>query len=149
MPKIEDINDTFTMLFGEGVDVSPSSDSRETHYVGIFVNDEDQPVAAISCDLQFAAYAGSALSMIPVGGAEDAIAENSPSETMTANLQEVMNICSRWFMNSDSPHLRLIAVQTTDEISADVQTVVAADKHLEFNVEIPNYGQGHFHCFST
>lgn len=63
---------------------------------------------------------------------------------MISNLHEVMNICSRMFMNDASPHIKLDTVyKTMDEVPDDIKALFSgAEDRSDFDVGIPNYGSG-------
>jgi hypothetical protein len=143
------------MLFGDHMKIVPGEpvatgpDSKSM--AAVYVNDEGVPATACVCDLPFAAYSGAALSMIPKGGAEDAAKSGELSEMMQGNLHEIMNICSRLFMNNDTPHVKLETLY--DKISAMPENaramIDAATGRSDFKVSIPGYGDGHVSFLCT
>ena len=151
LPKTEEMNNAVTMLYTmeAGVSVAQQIDVEQVSHFAVYVNDDDEPVAGIGCTLSFAAYAGSALSMIPKGGADDAVQCNELSEMMLGNLNEFMNICSRWFMTSDSPHIRLTETYAVGDLPEDAQHLLQASQRLDFLVDIPSYGAGQLVCVAT
>ena len=142
------------MLFGDGLKVEPLNTPCDTdvdsNVVAVYVADDDAPSSACVCDISFAAFAGAALSMIPKGGAEDAAESGELSEIMLGNLHEVMNICSRLFMNDSSPHLRLDAVhKNAGELPDAARDMVAEPTaRSDFRVVIPGYGDGNLSFLS-
>ena len=149
LPRIEEIRNTFGMLFGEGVKIEKVDEADTTRFIGLFIDDDVEPVAAFTSDLPFTCFAGAALSMIPVNGAEDALTSDEPTEMMEANLHEIINIGSRWFMDASSPHLRLDAVYELDDLPDDAEDLLKTPAAEHFHVSIPNYGAGSFSCIST
>jgi len=109
----------------------------------IYLSDDDEPIAAALADYPFAAFSGAALTMIPVGGAEDAVADKDLGDLILENVHEVFNICSRLLMDADSPHLRLSNVyEGVDAVPEEHKSVFAASDRVSFQVDIPNYGTG-------
>lgn len=101
--------------------------------------------------MKFAAFAGAALTKIPLGGAEDAAESGELTENMLGNLYEVMNICSRLFMDSSSPHLKLdkLYASISDLPDNALALVNAITGRLDLKVNIPGYGEGHLSFLST
>ena len=110
-PREAEVRQMLGMLFGNNLTISEvdalPTGMESGNAAAVFLADDNTPVTACVCDMKFAAFAGSALTKIPVGGAEDAAESGELTENMVGNLNEVMNICSRLFMNGSSPHLRL------------------------------------------
>ncbi len=143
-----------SMLYGDGLVVEKAEDApvlEKQKLIGTFVDPDGVAVAACTCDLEFAAYGGAALSLLPKGGAEDAAENDDLSESMKENVYEVMNICSRLLMSDKTPHLKLaemyVGVDTIPEET--VSTLKEASEARQFDVEIPNYGKGKFSIIST
>ena len=145
IPKEQEVEEIFAMLYGKeltlgsGEPVSIEGDSM----LAVYVDDEGNPSTACACNYNFAAFAGSALTKIPVGGAEDAADTGDFSEMMIANLHEIMNICSRLFMTDSSPHLKLGTVYKLGDVPEEVKALFAStEERADFVIEIPNYGNG-------
>ena len=151
LPKLEEIHSAAKMLYGEDTQVNTTEtlSDGEIAYVGLLLDDQDVPVAGIACDVSCAVYLGSALSMIPKGGADDAIDSGEPSEMMLSNLNEFMNICSRWFMDANSPHVRLDKTYAVTDLGESARTVLTSEDTLALTLSLPNYGQGKIGCFVT
>ncbi|MDO6460911.1 hypothetical protein Q4485_09400 [Granulosicoccaceae sp. 1_MG-2023] len=145
-PKKSDVQSMLGMLY-EGLEVEEASPidpaaNNET-IVGIFVDDDDKPVTACICDYPFAGYAGSALTKIPKAGADEQVASGEFSQMILGNLYEVMNICSRLFMNSNTPHLRLGKTYRYSELPPEMAELLpAAANQAGFEVEVDGYGKG-------
>lgn len=147
VPKETQIRQIFGMLFGNDLvlDAGKPDTSDDTKGIyAIFINDEGKHVTACVCDHHFAAFAGSALTKIPIGGAEDAANSGELSEMMLGNLHEIMNICSRLFMDNTSPHLRLETVYPTPDAVPDEARAIleGCQERVDFTVSIPGYGKG-------
>ncbi len=59
-------------------------------------------VAICVCGLEFEAYSGAALFMIPADAANEMIAGQSVTDAILDNFYEVMNICSKLLMSDPS-----------------------------------------------
>ena len=97
-------------------------------------------------NIAFAAYAGSALTILPKGAAEDAIKSKELTDVMTANLGEVFNILTRVVVDEEDDHLRYQRVVLPGE-DADVADCLEALSQSCFNIQIPNYGVGQLSFF--
>jgi hypothetical protein len=130
------------MLFGDDLKVVDGKPvSLPTSFVATFVDDSDKLVGVCAADLSFAAFAGTAMSMLPPGVAKEAIAAKQLSDVMKGNLGEVMNILSRLFMSDTSPHLRFLAVHGPGEQNKLADSLSGANRS-NFSITIPRYGTG-------
>lgn len=132
LPKPDEISRCLEMLFGSAPEIAETPEVDRV-WTATYVTDEDEPVAWCSFDLHAAAYLGSALSMIPKPGAEDAVKESSLSKMMVSNLYEVANIFSSFFMGKGTPHLRLVEVE---------EKVEGPEPLARWTIDIPGYGKG-------
>lgn len=155
IPKEIELRQMLGMLYDDGLTVQSTNalptESGSKSLIALYIDDDDQPVTACACDYSFTAFAGAALTKIPKGGAEDAASSGDFSEMMLNNLNEVMNICSRLFMNSSTPHLRLEKTyHSPDELPDNARTVLdAAVSRADYHVAIPGYGDGKISFLAT
>lgn len=102
-PTAASVISLLAMIYGDELNASDlDSASVSGQRIATFINDDDELVAACVCDREFVVYSGAALAMIPAGGAQDMIAENSISEAISGNFHEVMNICTKLLMSDSS-----------------------------------------------
>ena len=122
--------------------VSVENDANALY--GTYIDDNDVPVSLCVIDRDFAAYLGSALTLVPADTAKASAASGDYSETVMGNIREVLNILSRIYMEGSSPHLRFAEVRrNAGELTPDEQSVlqnIAA--RLDMRMEIPGYGAG-------
>lgn len=148
LPRDAMVAEMFKTLFGDGVLVKRGTPldtkGQGTNLVAVFVADDGSPATAVVCDVSFGAYAGCALSMIPAAGARDAAKSGELSDLMHENLREVMNICSRFFMTNESPHIRLETVYPTSEVApvGALSLLTRPGQQLDLDITIPGYGSG-------
>jgi len=147
VPKETEVHEMLSMLYGDGFELDsgePVPVEDDKSMLAVYVNDSGEPSTACVCNYHFAAFAGAALTKIPVGGAEDAAATGDFSEMMMSNLHEIMNICSRIFMDNSSPHIKLDKLyKSLDDAPDDVRALLGKTaKTVDFNVTIPGYGDG-------
>jgi len=145
VPTSETVSDLLKMLYGDDLSSSDCNvDDMLPYRVATFVDDENNVVAAVACDIEFVVYSGAALSMIPSGGADDMISDKEATSSVLDNFHEVMNIYSKLFMTETSAHLRLgkilEAADAADSVS--VQALNATATTVGFDVSIPEYGSG-------
>lgn len=145
MPTSESTSDLLKMLYGNELSSSDCNvDEVASYQVATFVDDGNNVVAAIACDIKFVVYSGAALSMIPSGGADDMVSTKKATDAVLDNFHEVMNICSKLFMTDTSAHLRLGKIIDASEAadSVSVQALESLATKAGFDVEIPEYGNG-------
>lgn len=139
-PTADSVTSLLSMIYGDDLDTADLDSANVSgQRVATFINDDDQLVAACVCDREFVVYSGAALAMIPVGGAQDMIAENSITDAIAGNFHEVMNICTKLLMSDNSAHLRLDKTLECTDLAAGLD---AFGTRLGFQVDIPGYGKG-------
>lgn len=154
-PREVEVRQMLGMLFGNDLTISEAEELpvsvESNNAAALYVADDGTPVTACVCDMNFAAFAGSALTKIPPGGAEDAASSGELTENMMGNLNEVMNICSRLFMSGSSPHLRLDKMYASiAELPDNAKTMLdTVSGRLDLKVSIPGYGEGHLAFLAT
>jgi len=147
VPQENQVRQIFSMLFGDELVLDAgkpeAADDAKSMYA-VFIDDHGKHATACICDYNFAAFAGSALTKIPVGGAEDAANSGEFTDMMLSNLHEIMNICSRLFMSNTSPHLRLETVYHSPDTVPDNARIMleACQERKDYTVSIPGYGKG-------
>ncbi|MEM1145068.1 MAG: hypothetical protein AAGI88_20980 [Pseudomonadota bacterium] len=146
LPKPDDLKNMLSMMYDDLSvdDGEPAEAGKYKCAVALYLDDNDAPIAAAVADYPFAAYSGAALTMIPPGGAQDAVEEGDLGNSILENVNEVFNICSRLLMNDSSPHLRLGPIYTSmDEVPEDQAAVVKGPNgRADIAATIPNYGSG-------
>ena len=153
LPNESDLTQMMAMLYGDSMSVKPGNaiDASENNPVAVYIDDEGVPVAACVCDSAFGAYAGSALTMIPPGGANDAAKSGELSGAMMDNLGEIMNILSRLFMVGKTPHMKLDTVYpNSQKLPDNVKHMLDSVKgKVGFDVNFDRYGTGIVALLST
>ena len=131
---------------GKKFDIVPPSGS----WIGLYVADDGKAVAACAVDVALAANSAAALSMLPPGIAKDAAKTKELTEVMVANLQEIMNICSRLLMTDTSAHLRLENVYPAKAMSPALAAMLGGSHgRVDFELNVPKYGAGTLAVLST
>ena len=146
IPSAAQVKDLLGMLF-DGMAVKPASkldlSPASTSYVGVYISDGGEPVALCACNLDFAAGAGAALSILPPNAAKDAVKAKALPSNMQENLRELMNICTRLVLKDGTPHLRLQDVYAAKSLPAPAAAIAgAATGRADFEVALGKYGSG-------
>ncbi|NRB40909.1 MAG: hypothetical protein HRU20_20975 [Pseudomonadales bacterium] len=126
-------------------DVATVSDIEDSAYVGTFVDDSATLVALCVLDLPLAAKMAAAITMFPPGAAEDAVDDGHVDEGLQDNLHEIMNICSRLYLNNNTPHLKHAKVVQVKDAADEVKAFLEKRGDLAMNsieVSLKKYGQG-------
>lgn len=147
VPKENEVHEIMSMLYGDEFMLDsgePVPIENGSSMFAVYVNDTGEPSTVCVCNYNFAAFASSALTKIPLGGAEDAAETGDFSDMMLSNLHEIMNICSRIFMDNSSPHIKLDAVyKSLDDAPDTVRAMLdKIEARVDFSVTIPGYGNG-------
>jgi len=136
-------------LFGDDTKFATAPKTEQPgDWVALYVGTDNTPVAACICNQEFVAYGGSALMMIPAGVAKQAATDGNLTEVMVESFHEIMNICSRFLMNDDTPHLRLGAVKRRSD-APELAELEKSATRKDFQVAIPKYGTGTLACLVT
>lgn len=146
IPDAAQVKDLLGILF-DGLSVKPAAkldvSAASTSYVGVYIADNGQPGALCACNLDFAANAGAALSILPPAVAKEAIKSKQLTDAMRENLREVMNICTRLVLKDGSPHLRLQEVYPAKTLPAPAAAIVGGAKgRVDFDISLGKYGNG-------
>ncbi len=151
IPDEGEVRSMMGMLF-DGLTVeegAPVTGVEEGNIIGSYIDADDQLAAVCVCDIEFAAFAGSSLTMLPKGGAEDVILCKEASPAILDNLGEVMNIISRLFIRESTPHLRYDQLYTKETITEDIRELLAtAPGRVDLKMHINNYGAGNLSMIS-
>ena len=146
IPSKAELKDMLGMLFTnlevQGCD--PITLDTDDLSFGLYLDDDDNPVTLVVCDLAFCAYMGSSMTMLPPPVAADVIKSGKLEDMMIGNIKEVMNIVSRLFMLRGGAHLRFATLHSVNEGLPDSVSGLLGniDQQAFFDVEIPRYGAG-------
>lgn len=145
-PSKAELKDMLGMLFTnlEVQDSDPLALDGNDLSFGLYLDDDDNPVTLVVCDLPFCAYMGSSMTMLPPPVAADVIKSGKLEDMMIGNVKEVMNIVSRLFMLRGGGHLRFATLHSVKEGLPDSVSGLLGniEQQVFFDVEIPRYGTG-------
>ena len=145
IPNEIELRSYLMMLFdGAGIGPGKAIDGKTLGAImGAFIDDNDVPSAVCVCDIEFAAFSGCSMTMLPLGAADDAVKAKNLEPMMRDNFNEVMNMFTRLFMNEKTPHLRLDkCYSVTEAPEAFVNIANLTENRSNMEVNIPRYGKG-------
>lgn len=148
LPATKEIRDLLVDLLGREVEMAPSPPlapgPARPCTLAVYVDDQLRISAVIAVDHRLSAYAGAAIGLVPVGGAQDAIEQIVMPSTLRENLYEVLNIAAALFNVPGAPHVRLYAVHHVgDPMPGDVQArALTLGRRLDVTAGISGYGGG-------
>ncbi|TFV47215.1 hypothetical protein [Blastococcus sp. TF02A-35] len=148
LPASKDIRDMLTGLVGKPVAVSPGAPVTPTPErpvsVAVYVDPQMNVNALCLMDLGASAYTGSALALLPPGGAQDAVEEDGELSGMQVEaLYEVVNVLSALFNVPGAPHSKLHKLYAPgEEVPGDLAGMLSAFNRIDLNIEVPTYGKG-------
>lgn len=148
LPAAKDIRDMLTGLVGKPVSVSPGAPVTPAPdrpvSVAVYVDPQMNVNALCLMDLGAAAYTGSALALLPPGGAQDAVEEDGELSGMQVEaLHEVVNVLSALFNTPGAPHSKLHKLYAPgEEVPGDLAGMLAAFNRVDLDIEVPSYGKG-------
>ncbi|WP_104524330.1 hypothetical protein [Blastococcus atacamensis] len=148
IPASKDIRDMLTGLVGKPVSVAPGAPVTPTPErpvsVAVYVDPQMNVNALCLMDLGASAYTGSALALLPPGGAQDAVEEDGELTGMQVEaLYEVVNVLSALFNTPGAPHSKLHKLYAPgEEVPGDLAGMLSAFNRIDLAIEVPTYGKG-------
>ncbi len=136
---------SFIGIMFDGLDITSMPDATipDNGYIGTYIDPNGELVALALCDLNISAHTACALTMFPATASQEAITTGSLDENLMGNLGELLNIYSRFFMDDNTPHLKLDKVVHCNDLSDEGKALIASDAErttLKFNLS--DYGDG-------
>lgn len=148
LPQPKQLRDLLAELMDREVTLTPAAPyapgPTTPASVAVYVDDSLRISAAVVCDLPFSAYAGAALGLVPVNGAEAAIEEGALTENLQENLYEVLNIAASVFNVPGADHLRLHQLHPAGPPldPATRMLSLTLGRREDLAVDIAGYGSG-------
>ena len=149
LPLPKQIRDLFGELLDREATLTPAAPlapgPRTPATIAVYVDDYLRISALIVCDLELSAYAGAALGLVPVAGAEAAVEAGALTDVLTENLGEVLNIAASMFNAPGAEHLRLHEVHPAGQPlpPALLAQALTLGRREDFLIDIGGYGSGH------
>lgn len=140
-PQATDVVDLMKGLYGlevKSVDV-PATD---LYSIAEFDDDSGTPAGFIACDLAGGCRMGAALTQVPAGRVDEAVAEGKLPDALAENLDEIFNICVNLIAPTAGSHVTLNRVAHGGESAefADLSAAMAPRSAVEYGFEIERYG---------
>jgi hypothetical protein len=149
LPVPKQIRDLFADLLDREVTLTPAAPQapgpNTPTTVAVYVDDQLRISAVMVLDIELSAYAGAAIGLVPVAGADEAIEEGTLTETLRGNLFEVLNIAASMFNVPNHDHMRLHEVHPAGATLSPQARAMAftLGRREDFRVDIAGYGAGH------
>ncbi len=129
LPRPDDVEDLLFALLGRKIEVKrikPGDKVPFTGGVGTYHDTGDNLRAIIYTELETVNGCGGALSMIPVGGVEDANEEREITATMRDNFREILNIMAGLFNDrrQRAEHVRFKEFYLADTEPTEVEGLI-------------------------
>lgn len=150
LPNPKQVRDLLAELVDREVTLGPSTPfvpgPAAPASVAVYVDDRLQITALISCDVSLSAYAASALALIPIGVAEEAIENQALDQGLAESLYEVLNIAASMFNMPNSSHLKLHSVYPAGApLDPNIRMrTMTLGRREDLEVTIAGYGTGRF-----
>jgi hypothetical protein len=148
VPNPKDVKDLFEGLLGRGVTVGESdpvvtADLPSTA-MAIYITQRQAMAAVIGLDMPLAAFAGAAVGLIPVGGAEACLEDKVLSPMIAENCREIFNIFSGMLNREGAERVRLHQTFLPgDSPPTDAAALLLAiGRRIDLKVEVAGYGSG-------
>lgn len=142
LPSSSEVAELMHGLFGSEVKSVTASDAS-VNSIAEYVNDNGNTVGYIGCDLAGGCRLGAALTMVPAGRVDEAVAEGQIPEALAENLDEIFNICVNLVAPAGGEHAVLQSVAhgaaSTDFAQAEAGLNAAADS-VTLAIDVQRYG---------
>lgn len=143
LPSLEDTGKFIGELLGAKVSCTECS-NFDAASVAIFADYSDDDSATqhfVACDISSAAILGAALTGVPPSVVEETVSDGSLPENLEENFQEVLNISTNLFPQSNQHRIAL------DEITKDSAAIERFKSCLDIpqtrmTIDVPRYGVG-------
>jgi hypothetical protein len=155
LPEADEVRSVLHGLLGRDVNVLkvPSEgmgiDARVV--VGLYERENSSVGGLVVADLEVAAFAGAALSLLPIGIAKETVQDGDIEGNILENFQEVLNVGVQWFTGKMNPRVVLSEVYTPSaHLPSDVATVMAHPaERADFEIDVVGYGGGRMRFLVT
>jgi hypothetical protein len=150
LPLPKQIKDLFEGVLGRDIALTPSAPfapgPKSPASVAVYVDDSLRITSLVACDLRLSAYAGAALGLIPVAGAQAAVEAGTLTATLTENLYEVLNIAGSMFNVAGADHLRLHDLHPAGGALPPMVRAQALTlgRREDTTIDVAGYGTGQF-----
>lgn len=155
LPEPDDVRSVLNGLLGRDITVTRETAASipidANYVVGTYEREDGKIGGLVVADLEVAAFAGAALSLLPVGIAKESISAGSIEEMLLENFQEVLNVGVRWFTAKANPRVVLSDVYSPgDKLPDPVKQIMGyPNDRLDVSVTVAGYGTGRVRLLVT
>jgi hypothetical protein len=145
VPTPAGVAELLGMLFGKDVkvDLAQSTPHGKGCRAGIFRDNDEDVRAACVYDVQLAASAAGALSMVPGDVVREAVEAGALDDTLLGNLHEVLNVTVGLFIRGAEEGMRLKETTAVpDELESVLGLGLSDFKRQDYAVSVPGYREG-------
>jgi hypothetical protein len=148
LPGALSVRTLFEDLLGRDCNVTPgdplTADDLPTAVVAVYTDAQQQIHGVLGMQLSLAANVGAALGLLPVGAAEDSIAEKQLFPNLAENVFEMCNVLTTLLNREGGPHVKLYQVVYPGmALPVDARAhLLALGRRLDLMIEINRYGKG-------
>ena len=148
LPQHTEVKEFIENLLGKPVSVDDGKpvvlSPKRPSVIAPYLLDDGKVGAIAVCDIEFAACAGGALTMMPVDIVQDSIRQSKIPDNILENFKEVLNVFSGIFNKPDYSHVALSGVLITPlALSRNIVEVIAQPAgRMDFTISIDGYGSG-------
>ncbi len=146
LPSAEAISRNLRDLFAKPAPVKAGGalPVAKVAFVAVYVDPEGTPRALGLADMEFAAFAGAALAMIPAGVAMESVKRRKLEDNLKENFYEVVNILAAAINVASGGHVRVNALVAPNAVPADAQSLLKKpSQRVDFEVTITDFGVCH------
>jgi hypothetical protein len=148
LPVPKEVKDLFEDLLGRPVTVSPADPLRAADIpetlIALYTDPAQKLGAVVGLSFTLTAFAGAAIGLIPVGGAEACIEDKEISKMIGENAIEICNVLTSMLAKEGTPRLKLYQTflpGNTPPTDA-VNYLLALGRRIDLDLEIGGYGAG-------
>jgi hypothetical protein len=155
LPEPDDVREVLNSLLGRDITssrVPAESIPMDARFVvGLYEREDGKVGGVCVADLTIAVYSGAALSMLPVGVANENVKDGVIEDNLLENFHEVLNVGVMWFTGKGAPRVRLAEVfPPGSKLPDDVRMVMGAPaERLDVKCEVAGYGDGLIRLLAT
>ena len=126
---------------------STAASSDDVHSIAEYTDESGQRFGLIGCDLSGGCRLGAALTLIPAGRVDEAVAEGAIPDSLSENLDEVFNVFVALLTPVDGTRIVMgrSAHGSSHPDFEELSKALSESGPTAFGIDIPRYGQCTLH----